>query len=533
MEKIKAFLKTKKGIICLIAAAVILLAACGFGGYEIWHSQQVKFHDLTVELGTENIKLAQFMTEYARARNVSFVSDPSVVDLNTVGQTELVLAHGNSEETVILTVEDTTAPQAQFAESVTVHSDYIPHVSDFVTEVFDYSDTTVTFEEEVIIPSNYSDITVKIAVTDACGNKTVGESTLCFEWLREEVTLEYGDTLTKEDLLFMPEKDEGAVAQSAIDEINTSDVGQYIIKSKRGGKVLTCTVNVQDTVGPDLVLREVKLYVGRTTKEDAFIVSCEDLSGVKELRLVTEIDFTLNGKQTVIFEAEDIYGNITTKETALYISNDHTAPVFYGLTTMYPEKYTQPDYTEGVTASDRVDGEIEFTYDASSVDTSVAGTYYVTYTAKDASGNVVTSKRKVVVPHDQADTDAMVMRIAESLPDDPEIIRDYVRNNIYYSHAWGGDDPVWYGFVSRNGNCYVHALCLIELLEEKGYECELIWVTSKTHYWVIVNIDGTWWHIDATPGRRHSRYSLMTDEMRLETLSGRVWDTSLWPACGE
>ena len=533
MEKIKTFLKTKKGIFCLIAAAVILLAACSFGGYEIWHYQQVRFHDLTVELGTENIKLSQFMTEYARARNVSFISDPSEVDLNTVGETELVLAHGNSEETVVLTVVDTTAPQVQVKESVTVLSDYVPHVSDFITEVFDYSDTTVAFEEEVIIPSNYKDVTVKIAVTDASGNKTVVESTLSFVWLEDAIDLEYGDVLTKEDVLITPEKDEEAVSQSAIDEINASAVGQYTIKSKRGGKVLTCTVNVQDTVGPELVLREVKLYVGKTTKEEAFVVSCEDISGVKELRLVTEIDFSINGKQTVIFEAEDIYGNITTKETALYISNDFVAPVFYGLTTMNPEKYTEPDYMAGVTATDRVDGNIEFTYDASSVDTSVAGTYYVTYTAKDASGNVATSKRKVVVPHDQSDTDALVKRIADSLPDDPELIRDYVRNNVYYSHAWGGDDPVWYGFVSRNGNCYVHALCLIEILEEKGYECELIWVTSKTHYWVIVNIDGTWWHIDATPGRRHSRYSLMTDDMRLATLSGRVWDTSLWPSCGE
>ena len=41
MEKIKAFLKTKKGMVCFIVAVVILLAACGYGGYEICLHQEV------------------------------------------------------------------------------------------------------------------------------------------------------------------------------------------------------------------------------------------------------------------------------------------------------------------------------------------------------------------------------------------------------------------------------------------------------------------------------------------------------------
>ena len=157
METKISFLKTKKGIICLVAAIVVFIAACCFGGYEIWHYRQVKFHDLTVELGTDSIKLSQFMTEYARAGRVSFVTDPSVVDLTKAGETELVLAHGKKQETVVLTVEDTTPPTVQFVEYMTVKSDYVPHVSDFVTEVFDYSDTVVTFEEEPVIPSNYKE----------------------------------------------------------------------------------------------------------------------------------------------------------------------------------------------------------------------------------------------------------------------------------------------------------------------------------------------------------------------------------------
>ena len=524
-------IKSKKAILCIVAAIVVFIAACCFGGYEIWHGRQVKFHDLTVELGTDSIKLSQFMTEYARPRRVSFGSDPSVVDLNTVGETELTLAHGKKQETVTLTVVDTTAPAVEFVREVTVYADYVPHVSDFVASVFDYSDTVVTFETDPVMPDDYSDITVSVAVTDACGNKTVGESTLHFTWIYENVNLEYGDELTKEDLLINPEKDAELISQSELDEINASPVGEYTVESTSGGKTLSCTVNIQDTKGPDLVLSEVQLYVGGTAEEDRFIVSCEDASGVAEIRLVTEIDFDLHGKQSVTIEAEDIYGHVTVKVTALYISNDHNPPFFTGLYTMNPEKYTEPDYVTGVTAFDYVDGDIEFTYDASNVDTAVAGTYYVTYTATDVSGNTVTSKRKVVVPHDKADTDALVAKIAETLPDDPEAIRQYVKN-ISYDTYWGGEDPVWYGLTDRRGNCYVHAVCLSALLEAKGYETDIIWMTTEAHYWVIVNIDGTWWHIDATPGN-YSNLSLMSDQERLDTLRGGVWDTSLWPACGE
>ena len=49
---------------------------------------------------------------------------------------------------------------------------------------------------------------------------------------------------------------------------------------------------------------------------------------------------------------------------------------------------------------------------------------------------------------------------------------------------------------------------------------------------LLINLGGSWYHIDPTPSRVHSRYSLMTDEQRYSTLSGRDWDRSKWPSCG-
>ena len=46
----------------------------------------------------------------------------------------------------------------------------------------------------------------------------------------------------------------------------------------------------------------------------------------------------------------------------------------------------------------------------------------------------------------------------------------------------------------------------------------------------VVKIDGQWKHMDSTPGRWHEMYSIMNDETRYETLTGRDWDRTAWPA---
>lgn len=527
----KSFLKSKKGIAC-IAAAVLILAAAGFGSYGYWYAQQPKFHDLTVELGVESIGIADFMTEYAKGSKVGFVSDPSDVDLNRVGKTELTLSHGRAEETVTLTVADTTAPAVEFVTERYERIDYVPVAEDFVTSVEDESETRVYFEYEPKLPKDYSDVTVSVVVEDASGNKVQRDCTLSYAWMQESYALEYGNKLTKKDLLLDPERDSSLLDQNTIDEINNGGIGEYTITSTLGDKTMTCAVTVADTKGPELELKNVQIGIGGWANLNSFVVSYSDVSGDVEVRLMSELDVYTESKQTIAIEAEDIHGNITRKEATLWVATDFTAPWISGANgDLSVEKNSEPDFLEGVTANDNKIGACEVTCDTSKLDMTKAGTYYITYSASDNSGNTATVKRKVVVEHDEEDTAALVKSIADTLSDDPEQIRNYVRSSIGYTTNWGGDDPVWHGFTTRGGNCYVHALCLKAIFDEKGIESQLIWVSNKTHYWLIVNIDGVWKHIDATPSTLHSRYSLMNDAQRYSTLSGRNWDRDQWPAC--
>lgn len=522
---------SKKPIVIVCIAAVLLSIIAVLFAHQVWFSKQFKFQDVTVELGTETLGISQFMTEYALPHRVGFVSDVSAIDLGKVGTTELTLSHGPKIEKVTLTVEDTTAPTAIFLEKLVQFVDYVPNAQDFVTEYSDLSEVTVYFTQDPQVSGEYEEVPVEVVVEDAYGNKITGSSVLSYVWIKEAFALEYGQTLTKEDLMYNAEKDGHLVSQEDLDAINASPLGTYTIVSSTATRTLECVVTVQDTTGPELEAKDVQVYLNGYAYLEHFLVSVTDPSGVKDVRVVTELKFDTVGEQKVIIEAEDIYGNITQKEVSLFVTTDITPPVIKGLSNMTVAKHSSPDFLKGVTATDDRDGKCVVKVNTSNLNMSKAGTYYITYTAKDKSGNTATARRKVTVEHDQEDTRALVKSIAAGLSSNPESLRDYVRSRIGYSSNWGGSDPVWYGFNNRSGNCYVHALCLQALFNEKGISSKLIWVTDKSHYWLLVNIGGTWKHIDPTPSTIHGRYSLMNDAQRYETLSGRDWDRSQWPEC--
>ncbi|MCD7807407.1 MAG: DUF5011 domain-containing protein [Lachnospiraceae bacterium] len=532
-ERMRTFIRSKRGIAVI---AVVLLVIAAAAGYQYWYDLQPKFQDFTIELGTETVSISDFMTEYANASKVSFVTDPSTIDIDHVGDTPVTFLHGRKEETVVLHVVDTTAPTVEFLEEMDVTIDYVPDPEDFVLSVEDYSETRISFAEAVEPADTWEDRILTVAVTDASGNVTSQDCTLTYTWMVDSYELEYGDHVTKQDLLTAPGKGLSLINQVDLNNINVSGLGEYVISSTSGSKTLTCTISVVDTAPPQLELQEATVYLNAAVSVDDFVVSVTDYSGVEEVRLVETPDTSAAGAYPVTIEAVDIYGNATTAETVLQVKRDNVPPVISGLTKLTLAKHSSaPDYFSGVTAKDAYDGVCQVSVNDASVNYDAAGTYYVTYTSSDSSGNVATKKRTVVIEHDSEDTAALVESIAVTLSDDVKSIADYVRSNVSYNHSYGGDDPVWYGFVTNKaGNCYVHAMCLQAILDYKGIESQLIWTTDKSHYWLVVNVDGTWKHVDATPMSgtiREACKELMNDSQRLATLRGRTWDTSLWPAC--
>lgn len=512
--------------IILVISIIELIYAC----YLLYEKYRPKFKNIEVEIGTTtSLSMQDFLKNKKYEENSALLTNLEGIDYSKVGEYKVSLSHNGREEEVTLKLVDTTPPKVEFQDIIR-YIDYVPNADDFIMQKEDLSGME-TFITEVPTIDQFQDYNVNVVVKDASGNETSKICKLSIKWIKDEFVMEKGHILTKEDLLYGAEQDLALLDDMRLQEISNSEIGEYEIKTNKDGIEKTTIIKITDLTPPTLELRDVTIYDDeKVSGKNSFIVNCYDASGEVTTTMKTEINYSKLGTQEIIIEAVDKYGNKVEKSAILTIRKDTVGPVFYGLSNMSVAKNGTVNYTSGVSARDAKYGVCEYQVDSSSVNTSVAGTYYAIYTSQDPLGNKTKSKRKIVVNHDQADVDALVSRIASSLSSDVEAIRDYCRNNIRYGSSYGDGDPIWYGFNNWTGNCYVHALCFQALLRAKGYETQLIWVTNKTHYWNLVKLNGVWRHMDSTPDRNHRKISIMTDEQRLSTLSGRDWDHSAWPA---
>lgn len=525
IEKKKGSSKWIYGIIGLFVVGEL-----AYGGVLLYGKFGPKFQDTTIEIGTrKEISAKDFLKNEKYIEESEIVTDWKEIDLAKVGQYDITLRYQEKEETVQLNLVDTIPPEVTFQDIVR-YKDYEINAEDFIVEKSDLSEMTV---EVVNAPeiTGFANYPVTVVVKDASGNETKKECTMQIEWLKREFTMEKGDRLSKEDLLYNAEEDGYLLDSEELKRIADSDIGDYELKVEHEGAEYTVKIKITDLTPPSLKLKDVTIYDDETVDgKNAFIVSAKDASGEVTTKMKTEINYKKLGAQQIVIEAVDKYGNVSEETATLTIRKDTIGPVISGLSAMTVTKGASIDYRKGVSAKDVKDGACEFAVNTDNVNTEKAGTYYAVYTSSDTKGNKTTSKRKITIKHNAEDERALVKEIASGLSNNVEEIRDYCRNKIRYGHSYGDGEPVWYGFNNWNGNCYVHAMCFQALLKEKGYTTQLIWVTNKTHYWNLVKIGGVWRHMDSTPDSNHRKISIMTDEQRLSTLKGRDWDHSAWPA---
>ena len=512
--------------------AVVMVGELVYGGVLLYGKYGPKFQDATVEIGTrEEISAKDFLKNEKYLEESEIITDWKEIDFGKVGEYEVTLRHQEKEETVQLNLVDTTPPEVTFQDIVR-YKDYEINADDFIVEKSDLSEMTV---EVANVPeiTEFTNYPVMVVVKDASGNETKKECNLQVEWLKREFTMEKGDGLSKEDLLYNAEEDGELLDDDELKRIASSDIGDYELKVEHEGNEYTVKIKITDLTPPSLKVKDVTIYDDETVEgKDAFIVSAKDASGEVTTKMKTEINYKKLGAQKIVIEAVDKYGNVSEETATLTIRKDTVGPVISGLSAMTVAKGASIDYRKGVSAKDAKDGVCEFEVNTDNVNTGKAGTYYATYTSSDTKGNKTTSKRKITIKHNAEDERALVKEIASGLGSSVAELHDYCQDKIRYSHSYGDGEPIWYGFNNWKGNCYVHAMCLQALLKEKGYATQLIWVTNKSHYWNLVKIGGVWRHVDSTPDRNHRNLPASggTDEERLATLSGRDWDHSAWPA---
>ena len=121
-------------------------------------------------------------------------------------------------------------------------------------------------------------------------------------------------------------------------------------------------------------------------------------------------------------------------------------------------------------------------------------------------------------------------------------IFNWVHSNITYqtmTEELSFEDAAYRGFTRRSGDCYVYFACAKVLLDCAGIPNMMVErypVITNGHYWNLVQIDGEWYHCDATVFRDHpDMYFMLTDEEIAD--EHHEFDGSLYPErasyCGD
>ncbi len=175
--------------------------------------------------------------------------------------------------------------------------------------------------------------------------------------------------------------------------VNTKKLGEYTITYTYKKKQTEARIQVVDTKAPELKLKKVTTDTVGDVKDKDFIQSCKDGSKVKtELRIRKESKDA--GEYKVTVTATDAVGNTTSETTTLVRKEDHTKPKIGKLkkiSIVAGDEFALDD----VSVSDDLDPKPSIKIDDSKVDYTTTGSYTITYTAKDRSGNTAKKKRTI------------------------------------------------------------------------------------------------------------------------------------------
>ena len=136
-----------------------------FLGYKLFFSNPVA-KTITVEAGTKDLKVSDFLKK--KKVDAKFVTDMSKVELNHVGEQEIVIKAKGKERKSKLIVQDTTPPKAK-AENITIDIDGKLKAKELVTDIQDATDVKCSFEDKPDL-SKKGKVSAVVILTDEGGN---------------------------------------------------------------------------------------------------------------------------------------------------------------------------------------------------------------------------------------------------------------------------------------------------------------------------------------------------------------------------
>lgn len=260
------------------------------------------------------------------------------------------------------------------------------------------------------VPSVVGSYTITYTATDGAGNTATAARTVnVVDTGAPIITLNGDNPMTVECSKGYSEP--GATAKDDCGNVDVpvvitgsvpSSVGTYTITytaTDAAGNIGTATrtVNVVDTTGPVITLKgsnPMSVECGSGYVEPGATAK-DGCDGTSVPVTITGTVNTVKGTYTISYKASDAYGNSTTVTRTVNVV-DTTPPIITlnGSPTVTVE--CGQGYTEaGATAMDICDGIV--TVKTSGTTSTAKGSYTITYTATDSSGNTATATRTVNV----------------------------------------------------------------------------------------------------------------------------------------
>ncbi|MFQ6794627.1 MAG: polysaccharide deacetylase family protein [Thomasclavelia sp.] len=179
-------------------------------------------------------------------------------------------------------------------------------------------------------------------------------------------------------------------------KVKYDKLGEYDLIYTLDDQKYTVTVKVVDTTKPKFDVVDLDIDLGMKVDPASMVTNIKDATKTKA-SFKEDYDFSKEGTVDVVVCLTDQGDNVTEKKGKVKIVKDKQAPEISDLSEISVIVGGKVDYNQGVTVSDNRDPEPKLEIDSSKVDLTKVGTYKVTYTVTDRSGNKTVKKREIKV----------------------------------------------------------------------------------------------------------------------------------------
>ncbi len=189
------------------------------------------------------------------------------------------------------------------------------------------------------------------------------------------------------------------LTMGCVEDVENESTNQNIIETENQAPIVTAR-NQTIGYGKKLTYLEFVTVEDKDSEQVQLVVSSSGLRGITFDDEAQTVSFEQIGDFQIEFTATDEDGN-KTKEKVSVVVEDQVAPTLTlsSMTFSLTEGDSAPNYASVAKAIDDVDGDVtgSIKVDSSNVNRNSAGTYEVTYTVTDSSGNASTEKATVTV----------------------------------------------------------------------------------------------------------------------------------------